>query len=116
MTPASIAQETADIRAGQYLFRASGSRVDFAGYLAVSGREEEQDNPLPELTVGEALTLVKLENQQHFTKPPARYTDASLVKALEENGIGRPSSYAPIIATLTGRDYVRRDGGALLPT
>ena len=116
MTPAVVAQETADIKAGEYLFRASGSRVEFQGYLAAAGHDEEQDNPLPELIAGERLTLVKLEGLQHFTKPPARYTDASLVKALEENGIGRPSTYAPIIATLTGRDYIQRDGGALVPT
>ncbi len=116
MTPALIAQESAEIRVGQYLFRATGSRVEFAGCLAVTGRDEEEDHPLPELEKGEALTLVKLENHQHFTKPPARFTDASLVKALEEKGIGRPSTYAPIIATLTGRDYIRRDGGSLVPT
>ncbi|HTL70312.1 MAG TPA: DNA topoisomerase, partial [Candidatus Eisenbacteria bacterium] len=65
---------------------------------------------------GESLDLLKLEHNQHFTKPPARYTDASLVKALEEKGIGRPSTYAPIIFTLTGRDYIRREGGSLVPT
>jgi DNA topoisomerase-1 len=90
--------------------------VDFAGFLAVSGRDEEQDNPLPELAVNERLALHKLDGYQHFTKPPARFTDASLVKALEERGIGRPSTYAPIIATLTERDYIRRDGGSLIPT
>jgi DNA topoisomerase-1 len=116
MTPALIAQESAEIRVGQYLFRATGSRVEFAGCLAATGRDEEEDHPLPELEKGEVLTLLDLANHQHFTKPPARFTDASLVKALEEKGIGRPSTYAPIIATLTGRDYVRRDGGSLVPT
>ena len=116
MTPALIAQESAEIRVGQYLFRATGSRVEFAGCLVVTGRDEEEDHPLPELEKGETLTLVSLLNHQHFTKPPARFTDASLVKALEEKGIGRPSTYAPIIATLTGRDYIRRDGGSLIPT
>ena len=116
MTPALIAQETAEIRAGRFTFRATGSRVDFAGFLAVSGRDEEQDNPLPELVAAERLALHKLDGHQHFTKPPARFTDASLVKAMEERGIGRPSTYAPIIATLTGRDYVRREGGSLVPT
>jgi DNA topoisomerase-1 len=116
MTPAVILQETADIFAGEYLFRATGSRVEFAGCLVLQTRTEDQDNPLPPLKNGEELTLVKIDPLQHFTKPPARYTDASLVKALEEKGIGRPSTYAPILMTLLGRDYVRRDGGSLIPT
>ncbi len=116
MMPAIIAQETAEIHAGRMGFRASGSRMEFAGYLAVSGRDEEQDNPLPELSISEPLKLVEIGGHQHFTKPPARFTDASLVKAMEELGIGRPSTYAPIIMTLTGRDYIRRDGGSLVPT
>lgn len=116
MSPAVIAQETADIVAGDCLFRATGSRIEFPGYLALQESPEEQDNPLPELADGEKLDLVKIEGHQHFTKPPARYTDASIVKALEEQGIGRPSTYAPIIMTLTGRDYIRREGGSLAPT
>lgn len=116
MTPAVLAQEAADIAAGTWLFRASGSRIEFPGYLALQDRSEEDESPLPALTEKEILDLIKLENHQHFTKPPARYTDASLVKALEENGIGRPSTYAPTIFTLTDRDYVRRDGGSLVPT
>ena len=116
MTPALIAQESAEIRVGEYHFRATGSRVEFAGCLAAAGRDEEEDHPLPPLEKDEVLTLVHLEHSQHFTKPPARFTDASLVKAMEERGIGRPSTYAPTIATLTGRDYIRRDGGSLVPT
>ena len=116
MTSAVIAQETADIYAGQNLFRSSGSRIEFKGCLVVQEKSDEQDNPLPPLDAGEVLDLLKLENHQHFTKPPARFTDASLVKALEEKGIGRPSTYAPIIQTLTGRDYIRREGGSLVPT
>ncbi len=116
MTPAVIAHETADVLAGDFLFRATGSQVEFLGCLAVYGRDEEEDNPLPSLVAGETLDLIKLDNYQHFTKPPARFTDASLVKALEERGIGRPSTYAPIIMTLTGRDYIRREGGSLVPT
>ena len=116
MTPAQIAQESAEIRVGEYLFRATGSRVEFAGCLAAAGRDEEEDHPLPPLEKGEVLTLLNLAHSQHFTKPPARFTDASLVKAMEEKGIGRPSTYAPTIATLTGRDYIRRDGGSLVPT
>ncbi len=116
MTPASIAQEAATIKAGECRFHATGSRVEFAGFLAVSGRTEEDDNPLPELVENEILNLIKIDPLQHFTKPPARFTDASLVKALEERGIGRPSTYAPIIMTLTSRDYIRREGGSLLPS
>ncbi len=116
MTPAIIEQDTADISAGDYLFRAAGSRVEFPGFLVLQGRDEKEENPLPSLSSGEHLDLLKLDKNQHFTKPPARFTDASLVKALEEKGIGRPSTYAPIIQTLTGRNYVRREGGSLFPT
>ncbi len=125
MNPAIIAQGTADISAGHEagrplagncLFRSTGSQVEFLGCLATQSRTEEQDNPLPPLAAGEKLDLLKLDNHQHFTKPPARFTDASLVKSLEEKGIGRPSTYAPIILTLTSRDYVRREGGSLVPT
>lgn len=116
MTPAVIEQDSADICSGEYSFRAAGSRVEFPGFLVLQGRSEEEENPLPALRDGERLDLLKLEKNQHFTKPPARFTDASLVKALEEKGIGRPSTYAPIIMTLTGRDYIRREGGSLVPT
>ncbi len=116
MTPAVIAQVTADIEAGDHLFRATGSRIEFAGCLVLQDRDEEKESLLPLLEAGEILDLVKLDKNQHFTKPPARFTDASLVKALEERGIGRPSTYAPIIYTLTDRDYVHREGGSLVPT
>ena len=116
MTPAVISQDTADIAAGEFLFKATGSHIEFPGFLTVTGKNEEQDNPLPDLAAGEKLDVVQLNKNQHFTKPPARFTDASLVKALEEKGIGRPSTYAPIISTLTERHYIRRDGGSLIPT
>ncbi len=116
MVPATVAQESAEIAAGDYLFKATGSRIEFAGYLTVFGSTEEKDQPLPQLAPGESLDLLKIDPLQHFTKPPARFTDATLVKALEERGIGRPSTYAPIIATLTERNYVGREGGALIPT
>lgn len=116
MAPALIHQESVDIQAGEFFFKATGSRIEFPGFLVLQGREEEEESKLPALQEGEALDLVKLEPHQHFTKPPARYTDATLVKALEERGIGRPSTYAPTIATITSRDYVRRDGGSLIPT
>ncbi len=116
MTPAQIGQDSADITAGEYTFHAAGSRIEFPGYLAVRGQAEEEENPLPTLEPKEILKLLQLLPEQHFTKPPARFTDASLVKALEENGIGRPSTYAPTISTITGRDYVRREGGSLIPS
>ena len=109
-----------------YRFRASGSRLKFAGFLSLyrAGREdeeapgEEERQPLPELVAGEALDLKRLVPEQHFTQPPPRYTEATLVKALEERGIGRPSTYAPILSTIQDRGYVERDGSSrrLKPT
>lgn len=116
MTPALIAQDAVDIAAGEYLFHATGSRIEFPGCLVVQGKEEEEENLLPDLEAQEILELLELKHDQHFTKPPARFTDASLVKALEEKGIGRPSTYAPTIYTITERDYIRREGGSLVPT
>jgi len=104
------------------MFRASGSTVIFPGFKAAYDIEEEGEaaekkkSYLPKLEAGEALDLVKIDPTQHFTKPPPRYTDASLVKALEEDGIGRPSTYAPTIETVVARYYVRREGSALWPT
>jgi DNA topoisomerase I len=98
-----------------YLFRASGSLVVFPGFLSLyrEGRDdEEQDEdaqkPLPDVAVGEDLTLIDLLKEQHFTQPPPRYSEATLVKALEEKGIGRPSTYAPILSTIQDRGYVER--------
>jgi DNA topoisomerase-1 len=106
----------------KYRFRASGQRLKFAGFLSLyrAGQEEEEVDedrqPLPELTAGELLNLVRLHPQQHFTQPPPRYTEATLVKALEELGVGRPSTYAPILGTIQDRGYVERDGRRLKPT
>ena len=107
----------------RYLFRASGSVLKFPGFLKVysdqriEGEEQEEEGgPLPELTVGELLDLLRLIPEQHFTQPPPRYTEASLVKKLEELGIGRPSTYAPILTTIQVRGYVTREGRQLLPT
>ncbi len=107
-----------------YLFRASGSTLRFPGFLAVYADIPDEDTPLdgdigrvfPELVEGELLDLIKLLPEQHFTQPPPRYTEASLVKALEEYGIGRPSTYAPILNTIQQRGYVERDGKRLVPT
>ncbi len=106
-----------------YLFRATGSRVVFAGFLAIyregrddEGLDEDAQKPLPDLEKSEELTLIKLVSDQHFTQPPARFSEATLVKALEEKGIGRPSTYAPILSTIQDRGYVERVEKRLRPT
>ncbi len=116
MMPARIRQMAVDILAGPYLFKATGSLIEFPGFLAVMGERQEEKTQLPRLAKNEKLALVRLKEEQHFTKPPPRFTDASLVKVLEEKGIGRPSTYAPIIQTIVGRDYIERQGGSLVPT
>jgi len=121
MSSAVMDTISVDIAAGSYLFRATGSRVKFPGYLAIyrdlpENGNGEQEGWLPELTQGEALDLVALTPQQHATQPPPRYTEASLVRALEERGIGRPSTYAPTIETIKRRGYVRSVVRRLQPT
>jgi DNA topoisomerase-1 len=108
-----------DITAGRFLFKATGTTVLFEGFTVMYPPEENggpEKNLLPKLSTGEKLDLIKLDPLQHFTKPPPRYSDASLVKALEEKGIGRPSTYAPTIYTIVARNYVHRDKGYLSPT
>ncbi len=118
MTPARYLSTSVDILAGKYLFTASGSTLIFDGFSAVYNKngDEKEKNTIPELEKDEILKLLKLTPSQHFTKPPPRFSDSSLVKALEEEGIGRPSTYAPIIYTLVLRDYIRRIKGYLNPT
>ncbi len=110
----------ADIAAGDYVLKASGSNVKFDGFMAVyvEGNDviEEKEGKIPKIEEGQELILKDIEEKQHFTQPPARYTEASLIKAMEENGIGRPSTYAPTITTITGRGYVAKEGKALYPT
>ncbi len=119
---ANCEQDTcqADITAAGYVFKASGYTVRFDGYtvLYVEGRDEdeEENGALPAFNEGDILFLRDLKGNQHFTQPPARYTEATLIKALEENGIGRPSTYAPTISTILNREYVEREGKALKPT
>ena len=119
---AACVQDTvsADITAGEHLFKASGFSVRFDGYTRLytetQDNDEEQGTNLPRLEEGEQLNLKELKPGQHFTQPPARYTEATLIKALEENGIGRPSTYAPIITTIIDRGYVERDQKKLKPT
>jgi len=102
------------------LFRFSGSHKVFAGFTVVyeEGQDEpaEKDTALPKVQVGDAVEMKELDPEQHFTQPPARYTEASLVRAMEEKGIGRPSTYAPTITTILGRGYVERENKALVPT
>lgn len=108
MKPAVINQTTVSIKADKYGLRSTGSIISFSGFLKAYG-EKTTDNLLPKIEKNEELKLEKLVDKQHFTEPPARYSDATLVKALEEYGIGRPSTYAPTIATIIDRNYVDRD-------
>ncbi len=109
-----------DIKAGDYTFRSSGFSTDFDGFAALYmenlDEEEQKKNALPKLEVGMNLSVSSIKGTQHFTQPPARYTEASLIKSLEENGIGRPSTYAPTISTVLMRGYVEREAKSLLPT
>ena len=110
----------ADIQAKNYIFKASGYTVTFDGYTVLyeEGKDEEEEakGALPVLENGMPLKCKELVGNQHFTQPPPRYTEASLIKALEENGIGRPSTYATTISTITAREYVTRENKTLKPT
>jgi DNA topoisomerase-1 len=106
-----------------YLFRTSSTKIDFPGFttLYIEGKDEEDNQedkeaPLPKLVKGDLLKLLKLLDEQHFTQPPARFTEATLVKMLEQKGIGRPSTYAPILSTIQDREYVTKTKGVFQPT
>lgn len=134
MPPATFDETIVDITAADYLFRVKGSVPKFAGWLAVynqepateersgpgpdavSAEDDEGGNVLPPLAEGDVLQLRELRPEQKFTQPPARYSEATLVKALEENGIGRPSTYASIISVIQARDYVNKIEGRFKPT
>ncbi|MDD2533603.1 MAG: type I DNA topoisomerase [Eubacteriales bacterium] len=127
MAAASVDTVVADITCQSHLFRVSGETIKFPGFLAQYGvslvdsepekeTDDELKQKLPQLTEGETLLLDKLTSEQKFTLPPARYTEASLIKAMEEKGIGRPSTYAPTISTILDRKYVEKDKKYLLPT
>ena len=112
---------TANIDVNNYNFRANGQTLKFKGFMTlyvetVEGEKEEEDNSIPELTIGQEVKKEKLEAKQSFTQPPARYTEASLVKALEEKGIGRPSTYSPTITTILERRYIQKEQKQLIPT
>ncbi|MEJ2744484.1 MAG: DNA topoisomerase, partial [bacterium] len=118
MTPAILKKIGVAIAAGPYLFRASDTAVAFEGYLKVAGEKvgEEDEASLPRLRNGEDLSFISIHPTQHFTAPPPRYTEATLVKELEDKGIGRPSTYSPIISTIRKRGYVSKEGGRFHPT
>ena len=110
-----------EVESAGYQFRANHSSIKFNGFTAVyeesrDDEEEKPQSPLPDLKEGESLRLNRLDSAQHFTQPPARYTEATLIRALEERGIGRPSTYAPTISTITDREYVVKEGRHLRPT
>ena len=119
---ADCQQDTVSVTvyAGDYRFKASGYTVTFDGFTALyeeaTDEKEKKETSLPPLEQGQVLKLKELKSEQKFTQPPARYTEATLIKALEENGIGRPSTYAPIITTIIDRGYVERDQKKLKPT
>ncbi len=115
MMPAVFDTVRVDIAAAQYVFRATGSHLKFPGFYAVWPREEDE-KMLPQLVVQELLDLHKLQPDQHFTQPPPRFSEATLIKELEEQGIGRPSTYVPIISTIQDRGYVDQEQRRFVPT
>ena len=122
MADAVLDTMSADIGCGGWIFRATGQSVAFPGFLALyeestdEVRDEDDDLPLPKLKQGDKPAFRKVDPKQHFTQPPARYTEASLIKAMEEKGVGRPSTYAPTISVVLDREYVVKEGRALRPT
>ncbi len=122
MAEALLDTVSVDIGCGGWSFRATGQSVAFPGFLALyeestdDTREENEEPPLPKLTAGDRPAFRKVDPRQHFTQPPARYTEASLIKAMEEKGVGRPSTYAPTISVVLDREYVVKEGRALRPT
>jgi len=119
MTSCILNTTSVEVVNGEYLFRAAGSSISFDGFMKVYdyiADEEDGENTLPELSKDDTLVKKNIEGKQHFTQPPAKYSEATLVKTLEENGIGRPSTYAPIVSTLLDRKYVEREKKTLKPT
>lgn len=127
MAPAVYDTVTVKLDASTYEFRTNGSKINFDGFLKVyksisdedknkDEKEDEDENVFPELKENEKVKFVKYNKEQKFTNPPARYTESTLVKTLEENGVGRPSTYAPIISTILSRKYVEKEGRQFKPT
>ena len=128
MTPAIYDQTSVNVLSQKkYLFRATGSQIKFSGWLEVGkflgiGQNSESDNGgsvegsiMPNVSEGESVDLKSITSEQHFTQPPARYSDATLIKKMEELGVGRPSTYAPTITTIQARGYVEKDGKYFVP-
>ena len=127
MVPAVLDTTSADMLIGKYLFRANGMIVKFPGFMKIytesrdamaisGGQSAEQEKILPPLEVGEELKLLEINPNQHFTQPPPRFTEASLIKELEDKGIGRPSTYAAILSVIKKRDYTNEENRRLKPT
>ena len=118
MAPAKFKAMNVAIENGSYLFKATGSKLLFDGFLRLTAdrKDGDEDKLIPELAKGEVLDAPKLEKEQNFTQPPLRFTEASLVKELEDKDIGRPSTYAPIVATLSDRNYIEKEKKSLVPT
>ena len=118
MSAAKYDTLSVNILSNDYLFRATGSKLVFPGFLKVytTVDEEKKDMKIPDLTVGDILKVREINPKQHFTQPPARFTEASLIKTLEEIGVGRPSTYAPTIGTILARDYVILENRSFYPT
>ena len=117
MSQATFDTIAVDIDCGDYNFKANGQTLKFKGFMAVYVEDkEEKEEQIPELEINEELVKDKIEPKQSFTEPPPRYTEASLVKALEEKGIGRPSTYSPTITTILERRYIEKEQKQLVPT
>jgi len=116
MKAAYLEKITINIEAGKYIFRASGSNILFKGFMIIYNEDNQDLNTPPDLKEGDKLKIIKIEEKQYFTKPPPRYTEASLVKTLEKEGIGRPSTYVPIVDTIQRREYVEKVNKNFIPT
>ena len=116
MKAAYLEKITINIESGKYLFRASGSNILFKGFMIIYNEDNQDLNTPPDLKEGDKLKIIKIEEKQYFTKPPPRYTEASLVKTLEKEGIGRPSTYVPIVDTIQRREYVEKVNKNFIPT
>lgn len=116
MSSAEVEETVFDISAGKYQFQTKGEVIKFDGFLALTAKEKKEEKILPKVEAGEELKLLDLESKQNFTQAPPRFTEGSLVKELEAKGVGRPSTYAPIIATLQNRAYVVKEKGKFIPT
>lgn len=116
MVPAKIEGTSVKMNIGDYSFRTSGNVIKFEGYMKIYKSEDEEDKTLPIFIENEELKVEKINSNQHFTQPPAHYSEGTLVKTLEENGIGRPSTYSPTITTILARRYVEKDNKNIIPT